>query len=124
MSFYTGEPRDLLVNYRDANLFEPEKDNEIRLRIELFIDYFNAVNALSSSKKNFGIIAIYFTINNLPYQSQSKRNDIHLVMLVKRDKITSLKIPLDPVIRDLKILDQGFRVANYDGIITYSGYWL
>ena len=107
----------MIIDYKDTKSFTAEKEGEIVLRIEFFIDDFTIVNPIGAARNRYNIIGIYFTLNNLPYTIQCKRKDINLVMLAKRKLVSDLRIPLRPIVHDLKRLNDGFTISNYPGKI-------
>ena len=77
-------------SYKDAKVFQrsilnhPEEDDVIRLDISIFFDDFNPFDSQSPSGSAQKQSAVYYVINNLPYELQSKRDQIFTMAIAKR----------------------------------------
>ncbi len=109
-----------MMSFRDSTIFKPDINSEEPvLRIELSLDDFLTTNPLRSANKKQKLMAVYYTINNLPMKYQCKREDINLLMLVKREAINKLGINFvfKPIVDDfILLLEEGInvRVGNID----------
>ncbi len=91
------------------------------MRLELFLDDFGITNPLSHASNRNKLTGVYWTINNFNYVDQCKKNDINLLLLVKRELVKSVGISgiLAPLIRELNQLKEGItiKVENVEHII-------
>lgn len=101
-------------SYKDAKVFQksilshPEEDDVIRLDISIFFDDFNPLDSQSPSGSDHKQSAVYYVINNLPYECQSRRDQIFTMAIAKRlvvDHIT-LEEFFDKIIRDIEQLNE------------------
>ncbi|XP_067616187.1 uncharacterized protein [Eurosta solidaginis] len=86
------------------------QQNGNALQIQILYDDFEVVNPLGSKKSIHKIGALYFTIRNLPYQYNSKLENIHLLALfncanLKNENVTFNDV-LRPIENDIALLDR------------------
>lgn len=83
-----------------------ENPDTYQLRIELYCDEFSTSDSASAAKRRTKIFVVYFTINNLPYYLQSKRDAIFLCLVTTRHELKKLTIEkfFKPLIDDIKRL--------------------
>jgi len=87
----------------------PEIENMYTLRLELYFDDFQTASPISHNASKHKIAGFYFTLNNLPYYTQSKRKNILLCLVAHRSTIDKARVNtvLKPMIEELKILWEG-----------------
>lgn len=106
--------------------------HRISLRLHLCTDEFEVANPLRSKKGKHDQVAFYFTFGNLPTRFNSQLSHIPLCLLAKYSLLQKMGFSyndiLQPIINDLKILEQdglpvivnGHELRIYDGVTTIS----
>src|SRR5687767_13936643 len=98
-------------SFKDGKQMQPE-NGQVIVRLEIYFDDFSLGDTGSPK-----ICAVYFTVNNLPYEMQSCRSCINLVLACTRDvlNVIGIKRFFAPLIRDLKKLRvHGMTVSGFD----------
>lgn len=87
-------------------------ENEIG--IILYLDDFEIVNPLGSSKGNFKLLGVYMTLNNLPLYYRSRVNNIQLVMLCRQKDVKQFGLTevLRPLTDDMVLLEKSGVTIN------------
>lgn len=98
-----------------------------KLCIQLYSDEFKACNPLGSKRGKHKLMAVYFSILNLPQKLRSHLSGIHLAMLVK-DKFVAtygVKKIFDPLVKDIAELEKTGITVNgevfYGSVIAVTG---
>ncbi|KAK0153724.1 hypothetical protein N1851_004491 [Merluccius polli] len=81
---------------------------EVRISLILYVDDFKVCNPLGTSKKKQKITSVYFVLANVPSELRSALTSKYLAVLCKADdvKIFGYKAVLEPLLKDLSILEQ------------------
>ena len=84
----------LFIGSKDGTVHQQERENEIRIKIDLYIDDFQDMTG------------VYFVINNLPYYLQSNRREVQLAVIgtKKTFKKVGQNRFLRPLFLDLRTL--------------------
>lgn len=92
--------------FKEHSIFRNASTKRL-LAIQLYFDDFEICNPLGSKRGKHKLLAGYFTILNLPPQSQSKLNDKYLVMLARTSLVTKFTLHkiLEPLLKDLQQLE-------------------
>lgn len=86
------------------------KKNPDCLKIQLYCDEFEICNPLQSKAGVHKVLAVYFSIRNIPPEYRSRLNNIYLVCLVNsndlKTKTTDYNNVWRPILRDLQFLEE------------------
>ena len=122
------ETENCIQSYTDSMAFKENaffKENPRALRLKLYTDEFQVVNPLGNKTKKHKICAVYFTLDNLPIEYQSKVYTIQLALLCRSEvlKEFGFGLILNRLVEDIKILEtEGIIVsATTYGSITLLG---
>lgn len=87
--------------------------DEPRIALILYADDFEVCNPLGTSRKKQKITAVYWTLANLPPGLRSTLFAINLAILCKAVDVKRFgyDIVLEPLLKDLSVLEQGVFVA-------------
>ncbi|PIK56613.1 hypothetical protein BSL78_06469 [Apostichopus japonicus] len=91
--------------FKENTLFGSEEN---ALSVILFQDAFEVVNPLGSAKKKHKILAVYFTLGNIPPQYRSQVESLELALLCREvdfKKYGQEKV-FKRLLRDLKLLEE------------------
>ena len=102
-------------NFRQNALFA---EDPMSLQIQLYYDDFTTGNPLSNKAKGLKIAGFYFVLGNLHPQFRSKLYVIQLAILCKASLVKKYGFEkvLEPLIKDLKILETDGIVIHKDGV--------
>jgi hypothetical protein len=88
----TRKDPTLITSYKDAIHYQPEEDeNQIIIELDIYGDEFDTKVGQSSGNLT-KLTAIYYTIGNVPYYQQSKRQDILLSTIISKQNMSSVTI--------------------------------
>ena len=101
-----------LTSFNDGKLFKKHQlfSKQASIKIKLFFDELETVDAIGFNRGKHKLGGFYYTINDTPVDFNSRLEDIYVAILVKSVLIKEygfFKI-LEPLIRDLKQLEDGF----------------
>lgn len=103
-------------NFRDGSLFgtmPPELKDAVR--INLYVDDLELLQALSAQKNIYKIAGIYFGIQNLPNELNALLTYIFVTALAYAEDAKDSKV-WEPFLRDMKILEtEGVEIIGEDG---------
>ncbi|XP_043472523.1 uncharacterized protein LOC122505125 [Leptopilina heterotoma] len=101
----------ILKDFTDGLMFKSNPyflENPEALQIILYTDSFEVVNPIGSSRKKHKILAVYFTLGNLPDYLRYQMNSIQLVLLCKEKEFCHEKV-FGRLVKDLiKLETEGF----------------
>ncbi|XP_072016668.1 uncharacterized protein [Amphiura filiformis] len=102
-------------NFKQNALFA---EDPMSLQIQLYYDDFTTGNPLSNKAKGLKIAGFYFVLGNLHPQFRSKLYVIQLAILCKASLVKKYGFEkvLEPLIKDLKILETDGIVIHKDGV--------
>ena len=105
-----SERRGVYQDFCDGSYFKSHplfSNIENALQIQLFFDEFETANPLGSKHGIDKIGSIYFVLRNVSPKINSALNNIHLIALFHSQDIKKygLNVILEPLVRDLKILE-------------------
>jgi hypothetical protein len=82
---------NLIKSFKDGDIFkeEDEEEKEIRLLVDAFSDDMDSKASLMSSGNFTNMSCIYFTLANLSYTKQCKREDIFVSAVAQRSECDS-----------------------------------
>lgn len=125
--FKTKNSSDKIRSIETANFFKNNKfflNNKDAIQIKLYIDAFTTTNVLGPNKNNYKQHGVYYKINNIPFNLQSKNYVTQLALLFDNNYL--IKYGYDRIlhclVQDLKTLEtQGIIIGdrNLLGSIIY-----
>jgi len=115
---------DVLTDYCDGDAFHSDDfftANPSALRIHMYADEFEPCNPIGSDRGKHKITAFYYTIGNLHPKYRSQLKFIFLAILADY-KIIQMKgndygVILEPLIKDLRILQETGIMVNVGGVL-------
>lgn len=105
----TPSPEGVYCDIEDGMVYKQnqffEQSNSIK--IILYQDEFEIVNPLVSARKRHKLLAVYYSLGNMPIHQRSKMDSIQLVLLCKESYASNQNMDhiFEPLIRDLKHLE-------------------
>ena len=115
---------DVLTDYCDGDAFHSDDfftANPGALRIHMYADEFEPCNPIGSDRGKHKITAFYYTVGNLHPKYRSQLKFIFLAILVDyeiiRMKGNDYGVILEPLINDLRILQETGIIVNVGGVL-------
>ncbi|CAI5685968.1 unnamed protein product [Oreochromis niloticus] len=109
---------DVLRDCCDGNVFVSNKffqENPHCLKLVLYQDAFEVVNPLGSAKKKHKVLAVYFSLLNIPPHARSNADHMQLVLLCREKDFKEFghENVFSELLTDLKVLEEnGITVAD------------
>ena len=94
----------LLRNYKDAEYYVPDKEDELTLQLNISFDDFNPLDSNSPGTSSHKQSAVYGSFSNLSYSTQCKREDVFVLMLTKREDLDKIDLEefFEPLISEIE----------------------
>lgn len=88
-----------------------------KLRLELAIDDFTPTNPLGAARNDYKMLAVYMSINNIPFKLRSKNANIDIVMLCNRRVLCNydLKDVFKHLLQDINDIEMNGITIEIDG---------
>ena len=102
---------EYLYDYNDGEIFKSKiatnNAHKFNIKIEVHGDDIKVAQKSCLSYNRHKILCIFFTINNLNYTNRSKRKDIYLTIICRRDFVNLIGLDevLAPLIDDINYLN-------------------
>lgn len=104
----------VVSDFTDGSVFKSNKfflENPSAVKLIFYQDDFEVCNALGGAKKKYKIVAVYYSLGDLPHHLRSQSQNIQLVALCRR-KYFKPDVVFGRIVRDLKKLeDVGVEVS-------------